>query len=204
MKKTVQQIREEHSARSAAILSRYFEATDEIRAVRKIEEGPYSDRLTDEQRMTILREGKRERADEAYRRAREDYAAELDRYQEEVRARTGYIKGRLFGMSGPDSAATIARAALASEEELGTMLELGADAGNEEVARAALLAAERRGFAGLVVRVLEVAGDEARGLYAEWSDRPPEEMLARQREGVDAIVAPPDYGRLEASPLPNY
>ncbi len=202
--KSIHEIKAEHSANATAILTRYHDATDEIRATRDIEDGTYRDQLTDEQRLRILRENKRGRADEAYRSTRYAYAAEVDRYQDELDARATHVKKSLFGMSSPESAAILSRAAVASEEELGTMLELAADADNAEVSRAVLLAAERRGFAGLVARALEHAGEEARGLYAEWAEVPPAEVLERQREGVDRIVTPPDYDRLEGTPLPSY
>jgi hypothetical protein len=201
--KTIGQIREEYGAKAAGILSAYHAELDRIRELRDVAEGAYLDQLTDEQRMRLLREQKRERADEAHRRAAREYAAETARYQDDLRARVGYVEGGLFGMSGPESAQVLTRAALASEEELGTMLDLAAASGNRQIAKAALVAAEKRGFAGLVVRALEHAGDEARALYAEWRERPPEEVLERQREDIETIVAPPDHERLVGQPQPN-
>ncbi|MDP9476750.1 MAG: hypothetical protein M3R38_13870 [Actinomycetota bacterium] len=205
MKKTVQQIREEHGRKAAGILSAYHDEIDRVREIRKPEVDPHlSEYLSDEQRMALLRDQKRERANAAHERALDAYSAEMDRYQDELDARATHVKKSLFGMSSPESAAILSRAAVASEEELGTMLELAADADNAEVSRAVLLAAERRGFAGLVARALEHAGEEARELYAEWAEVPPAEVLERQREGVDRIVTPPDYDRLEGTPLPSY
>jgi pyruvate/2-oxoacid:ferredoxin oxidoreductase beta subunit len=201
--KTIGQIREEYGAKAAGILSAYHAELDAIREIRKPEAGTYLDQLTDEQRMRLLRDQKRERADEAHRRAAREYAAETERYQDDLRARVGHVEGALFGMSSPESAQVLSRAALASEEELGTMLDLAAASGNRQIAKAALVAAEKRGFAGLVVRALEAAGPEARELYAEWSERPPEEVLERQREDVGAIVAPPDHERLVGQPQLN-
>ncbi len=200
----IYEIKAEHSAKAGTIMTRYQDDIREIRNTKTLPEGAYLDHLTDGQRLRILRENKRGRADEAYRSTRYAYAAEVDRYQDELDARATHVKKSLFGMSSPESAAILSRAAVASEEELGTMLELAADADNAEVSRAVLLAAERRGFAGLVARALEHAGEEARGLYAEWAEVPPAEVLERQREGVDRIVTPPDYDRLEGTPLPSY
>ncbi len=99
--RTIFEIKAEHSANATAILTRYHDATDQIRATRDIEDGTYRDQLTDEQRLRILRENKRGRADEAYRSTRYAYAAEVDRYQDELDARATHVKKSLFGMSSP-------------------------------------------------------------------------------------------------------
>ncbi len=127
-------------------------------------------------------EQKTERANAAHRRTLDAYRAEHEAYQEKVRARVGHVSGALFGMSSPESAAILSRAALASEEELGTMLDMAEASGNRELAKAALVGADRRGFAELRVRALEHAGPEAQALYGEWAERPPEEVLVRQME----------------------
>ena len=201
MTKTIQQIREGHGAKAAALLRDYYAEIDRIRDQREPElKGGYFDRLTDEQRMTLLRDQKREKADAVHRRTVDAYRREQEAYQQQVRARAGYVEGKMFGMSSPESAAVLTRAALASEEELGTMLDMAAASGNQELATAALVGAERRGFAELVVRALEHAGPETRELYHEWADRPPEEVLARQAEQAEAIVERPSPERLEAPP----
>lgn len=198
-KRTVQQIREEHGAKAAGILADYYAEIDRIRDQREAEEtGGCFDRLSEEQRMTLLRDQKREKADAAHRRTLDVYRREHEAYREEVRARVGYVEGGLFGMSSPESAAILSRAALASEEELGVMLDMAAVSGNRELAKAALIGAERRGFADLVVRALEHADPETRELYHEWGDRPPEEVLARQAEQAEQIVERPSPERLEA------
>ena len=198
--KTIQEIREEHGAKASGILSGYYAELDAIRGMREPEEGAYLERLSDGERFGLLMEQKATRANEARRRTVDAYRREHEAYQEEVRARAGYVEGKLFGMSSPESAAVLSRAALASEEELGTMLDLAKASGNHELATAALVGAERRGFAELVVRALEHAGDETRGLYHEWAERPPDEVLARQAEQAEAIVERPSPERLAGPP----
>jgi len=202
-KKTIQEIKAEYGQKTAGILNGYHQELDDIRGERKLEPGAYLDDLNDAQRFRILKERKAERAEEARRRALDAYRREVSGYHEEVRARAGYVEGALFGMSSPESAAVLTRAALASEQELETLLDVAAASGNVELATAAMVGAERRGFAELVVRALEHAGPEARELYAEWREAPPEEVLARQLEQAETIVAPPDYERLVGAPPIN-
>ncbi|MDP9486496.1 MAG: hypothetical protein M3Q49_12070 [Actinomycetota bacterium] len=201
--KTVQEIREEHGQKASALLNRYYEELDALREQRKPEAGGYLDRLSDEQRMTLLRDQKAASADELHRRTVDAYRAEVEKYQEEVRARVGYVKGALFGLSNPEAAGLLSRAATATEEELGAMVDLAEASGNGELAKAALIGADQRGFAELRVRALERAGTEAQALYGEWSDRPPEEVLARQKEQAEEIVRRPSPERLTAPPPVN-
>lgn len=201
MTKTIQQIREGHGAKAAALLNGYHAEIDGLREQREPEGNAYLlERLDDMQRKALLTEQKAKKADALHRRTVEAYRREHEAYQNEVRARASRVKGALFGMSSSESAAILTRAALASEEELGTMLDMAAASGNQELATAALVGAERRGFAELVVRALEHAGPETRELYHEWADRPPEEVLARQAEQAEAIVERPSPERLEAPP----
>jgi hypothetical protein len=203
-KKTIQEIREEHGAKAAGILSAYHAELDAVREERKpTGDASLLERLTDGQRFALLMEQKREKANDAHRRTLDAYRAEVERYQEEVRARVAHVSGALFGMPSPESAALLSRAALASEEELAVMLDMAEASGNQELARAVLVGADRRGFAELRVRALEHAGPEAQELYGEWAERPPEEVLARQLEQAEAIVEPPNPDRLAGTPLPN-
>ncbi len=203
MKKTIHEIREEHGQKASAILTGYYAEVDELREVRKPTGDAFLlERLDDAQRLQLLREQKQQQADALHRRTVDAYRREMDRYQEEVRSRVGYVKGALFGLSNPEAAGLLSRAATATEEELGAMVDLAEASGNGELAKAALIGADRRGFAELRVRALEHAGAEAQALYGEWAERPPEEVLARQMEQAERIVESPD--RLEAAPLPNY
>ncbi len=204
MKKTIQEIREGHGAKASGILNDYYAKLDAIREQRKPGGDAFLlDRLDDAQRVNLLRDQKKEHADAAHRRTLDAYRAEMDRYQDELSARVGYVKGALFGLSTPESAGLLTRAATATEEELASMVDLAEDSGNRELATAAFIGAERRGFAGLVVRALEHAGDESRELYHEWAERPTEEMLARQAEQAETIIERPSSERLDAPPPVN-
>ncbi len=80
------------------------------------------------------------------------------------------------------------------------MLDMAEASGNQELARAALVGADRRGFAELRVRALEHAGEEAQALYAEWVGRPTEEMLSRQMEQAEQVLERPSPERITAPP----
>ncbi len=191
--KTIQEIKQEHGSRAAEIALGYQDTLTEIRNRMELEDSPYSDRLTDEERFRILREEKAEMAQEAHHKAREAYAKEVERYAGEVAQRRTQLKGRLFGVEGSEA---LARAATASESELGSMLDIAAQAGSEDLARAVFVAAENRGLGDLVGRYFDEVDHEARSLYGEWSELPSEEQLERQRENVERVIQPPDYDRL--------
>jgi hypothetical protein len=196
--KTVHEIKEEHGRNAAAILTDYQDTTDQIRAEREPEEGAYLDRLTPQQRMGLLREQKAGRADEAHRQTLGAYREEVERYHDELAQRRTHLKGRLFGVEGPDGAAALSRTVLASEGELSAYLDVAIQAGNKDLARAAFVAAERKGLGAILLRYFDEVDNEARALYNEWSELPTEEVLERQRENIERVVQPPDYDRLTA------
>lgn len=185
MSRTIQEIKEEFSTSSASILNGYHDTLAEIKAGREPEAGGYLDKLTDEQRMSLLREQKMERAEEATRQAREDYTAELQRYHKELMGRRDYLRERLYKV---EDAGALSRAALARDAELGTLLELAAQASNPELGRAAFVAAEQRGLGDLMAAYFDRIDPEARELYQEWAQIPPQEILDRQRESVERLL----------------
>lgn len=197
--KTVHEIREEHARRAAEITGAYFDAKDRIRDEREPADGAYLDRLNAGQRRELLEEQKRERLGEAHRRAREAYEREVSRYQDEVARRRAELKERLFGVGGPEGASALSRAVLADDDELTLLMDAAVHAGNRDLARAVLVAADRRGRGDLLGRYFDEMDGEARPLYQEWSELPAEELLERQRESVDRVLPPPTYpGALDA------
>ncbi len=185
MKKTIHEIRAEHSAKAGAIMTRYQDEVRSIRAENTLPDGAYLDRLTDEQRTKLLREQKQQRAADAHAATLREYTREVERYQGELAGRADALKGRLFGVA---DAGALSRAALANEGELATLLDVATQAGNEDLARAVFVAAHRRGAGDLMARYFDGVDPEARELYGEWSDVPPSEVLERQRAGVDRVV----------------
>ena len=181
-----------HGEAAAAILNGYHATIDAIREEREPEAGAYLDRLTDEQRMNLMREQKAERAGTARREALEAYTEAVESYHEGLERRQGRLKGRLFGVDGPDGAAALSRTVTASEEELAAYLDVAELSGNEDLARAVFVAAERRGSGDLMARYFDKVDPEARDRYQEWASVPPAEVLERQREGVGTILPEPD------------
>jgi hypothetical protein len=185
--KTIHEIKEEFSSKGAATLNQYTATLDEIRSTRHPEAGAYLDRLTDEQRMALLREQKTEQALEAHERASKAYTEEVESYHAAIAKRVDYIKGALFKV---EDAGALSRAATAADAELGAMLELAAQAQNAELGRAVFVAAEQRGLGDLMARYFERLNPEGRELYEEWVEVPPEEILERQLK-IDAILPEP-------------
>src|SRR5215212_3453929 len=186
----------EHQKNASAILIGYKDALEAIREVRELEDGRYLDRLTPEQRYALMREQKAQQTDEAYRDALAAYTAEVERYHNELALRRSHLKKRLFGVDGPDGAAALSRTVLASEEELAACLDVAIQAGNEDLARAVFVAAERRGLGDLAARYFDEVNPEARALYNEWSELPAQETLERQVESIERIVEAPDHSQL--------
>ena len=197
--KTVHEIREEHARRACRILSGYQDAKVAARETTEPRPGAYLARLYAGQRRSLLAEQKAERLDEAHRRAREAYEREVSRYQDEVARRRAELKERLFGVGGPEGASALSRAVLADDDELALLMDAAVHAGNRDLARAVLVAADRRGRGDLLGRYFDEMDGEARPLYKEWSELPAEELLERQRESVARVLPPPtDPGTLDA------
>ncbi len=201
MKKTIHEIRAEHSAKAGAIMTRYQDEVRAIRAENTLPDGAYLDRLTDEQRTKLLREQKQQRAADAHAATLREYTREVERYQAALSERTNALKGRLFGVA---DAGALSRAALANEGELATLLDVATQAGNEDLARAVFVAAHRRGAGDLMVRYFDGVDPEARGLYGELTDAPSPELLERQRTTIERVVQMPDPDSLTPSPAFPY
>ncbi len=195
--KTIHEIRAGHSAKAGSIMTGYQDEIQQIRATKKPAEGAYLDRLTDGQRFQLLREEKARKAAEAHERTIREYTREVDRYHAELAKRTSTLKARLFGV---EDAGALSRAALADETELSTLLDVASQAGSEDLARAVLVAAHRRGAGDLMARYFDEVDPEARTLYQEWSDAPSAEVLERQRNSVARVVQMPDPDSLTPSP----
>ncbi len=201
--KTIAEIRAEHSAKAGTIMTRYQDEIGEIRSTKKLPEGAYLGRLTDEQRFGLLREQKAQRAADAHAATLREYEREVERYQADLSERTDALKGRLFGVA---DAGALSRAALADEGELSTLLEVATQAGSEDLARAVFVAAHHKGAGDLVARYFDGIDPEARELYGEFSDAPSPEILERQRTTIDRVVQMPDPDSLTPSPAfgPSY
>jgi len=197
MTKTLKEIKAEFGSSGARTFNCYYEHLAEITAKREPEASGYPDRLTDEQRTNVLREQKMEQAGEITQRAREDYDAEVERYHAELSERADYLKERLVKV---EDAGALSKAALATDAELGAMLELAAHAGNAESDRAVFVASEQRGLGDLMASFFYRIDSEGRELYEEWTEIPPSEILGRQTDSVESLIPDPDPDHLMPPP----
>jgi len=197
MAKTINEINADHSARVGAIMTWYQDRKDDIRAAREPEDGSYLEHLTGDQRLGILRQQKLEQAQDAFEQTLEASREEAERYQAEVEKRRQTLKVKLFEV---EDAGALARAALATEAELGVLMDTAADANNLELARAVFTAATRRGLGEHLGTYFDL-DPEARGLYEEWSQLPDEAFLQRARENVERVVVMPSGEQLDPLPI---
>jgi hypothetical protein len=124
----------------------------------------------------------------------------MEERNQAVRKRTRKVREQLFGVQDADG---LARAALASDAGLGSMLELAIHANNAELGRAVFTAAEQRGLGDLMHRYFDQVNPEAAELYEEWKAAPSEESLERRLADAETLLAAPDtsyfapaFGRL--------
>lgn len=82
--KTLEQIRQEYGSRAAALMNARHDRVEEIAAERRLPDGEYLDRLTDEQRNRILLERKTAAAGGDRRRVRQQYRDLHARYEEDL------------------------------------------------------------------------------------------------------------------------
>ncbi len=198
--RTIHEIREAFGRSGAAILNGHNETIGRIASETDPEEGRYLDRLPARERRNLMREQKTERARKSHETAVKAYTAEVERYHEELSERVEYLRGRLFGV---EDAGALSRAALASDTELGALLEIADDAGNAELGRAVFVASNQRGLGDLMARYFDRLDPEARDLYGEWTEIPPAEVLERQRENIETILPAPDPDRLMPTAAAN-
>src|SRR5215210_5009547 len=105
------------------------------------------DRLTSEERSRLLLEHKADRASEVHSKALEDYRSTLEDYRIGLEERSSYLRPRLFGV---EDAGTLSRVALASDDELTTLMDRAALADNRHLAKAVFFEATQRGAGDLM------------------------------------------------------
>ena len=186
-KRTVYEIQEQFSSEGPAIINNYHTELNEIRDIRQPEAGGYLDRLTDEQRMGLLREQKLEKAIAAHEHAASSYREQVEYYHRQLEKRRAHLTDRLFKVESADAGM---KAAVATEGELREMLEYATLAGNSDIARAVFTAAHKKNLGDLMSEFWEV-DPEAQGLYQEYAEIPPQEILDRQLD-VEAVIPAPD------------
>jgi hypothetical protein len=196
--KTIQEIEAAFGERAAGILGAFYDAKDEISRQIESVEGPHADIFTDRQRAEITRTQKAERARAKAEESRKQYQQLQTERNEAVRARTRVLREQLFGV---EDGGALARAAVATDTQLGGMLELAIHADNADLARAVFAAASQRELGDLMNRYFERVNPEAGELYREWRSAPSEEDLERRLEDAETLFAAPDASYFATAPI---
>jgi hypothetical protein len=165
----IDQIQTAYGQHSAGILNRLRDRYDEIAKSKPPTEGSYFDRLDDTQKQAAIREHRLKLAHEARNEAKAKYAESVREYREKVEERKAEAEAQLFGHGDTLSADVLARAALASDEELRNMARIASKTNNASLKQAALSVAADRGMGDAL---LEVFGDKDRALYQEIQQAP--------------------------------
>jgi hypothetical protein len=186
--KTIGEIQEEFASKSGEILNGHLDDVSRIKARSELTDGAYLDRLSPEQRMSVLREEKAEEARGVSEKAREAYAQEVESYLQDIAKRALYLRERLFEV---EDAGALSRAALATDAELSTLMNIAAKAGNRELGKAVFAVAEGRGMGDLMMAYYRL-DPEAEELYAEYTSIPSEEILECRANSAEALIPDPD------------
>ncbi len=197
---TISDIQAKHSEAAGKILNDLYRSYDQIAEEKLDERAPHYARLTDAQRAAALRDHRLQLANEARQQAKTAYSESVHEYREQLEARKAEAEAQLYGHGDDASADLLARAALASDQELTNLAQIASKTGNHALRRACLVAGEQRGQAATLVEAL---APEERALYAEITEVPPSEVLDRVTAdvGIDAVV--PNVSVNQLSPAPT-
>jgi hypothetical protein len=192
---TIAQIQQAYGEHSAHILNQLHDRYEEIAKAKPETQGSFFDRLDDTQKKAAIREYRLKLANEAREEAKQQYAESVRTYREKVEVRRAEAEAALYGYGEELSADALARAALASDEELRNMARIASKTGNASLKQATLSVAADRGMGDAL---LEVFGDEDRALYQEIQQAPPGEVLARKTDGsgIDSVVPAVNEGQI--------
>jgi hypothetical protein len=196
----ISDIQAKHSEAAASILNGLYRRYDEIAEEKLDESEPHFGRLDDAQRAAALRDHRLDLATKARREAKYEYTESVREYREKLEARKAEAEAELYGHGDPASADVLARAALASDEELRNLANVASKTNNASLKRAALVVGAERGLGDVLV---ETFGDQERELYAEIQAAPPAEVLARvtHETAIDTVV--PKVSERQMAPHAN-
>jgi len=195
--KTIHETEASYGAKAAEILRSWHETQDEITRSVEAVEGGYSEYLTDGGRAQVVRKQKAERAGAKAEEYRREYTKLTEERNHTARTRTRALRERLFGV---EDGGALARAAVATDAQLGGMLELAIHADNADLARAVFAAASQRELADLMNRYFKQVNPEAGELYQEWKSAPSEESLERRLADAETLFAAPEASHFATVP----
>lgn len=188
-KTTIQEAEAVASEQAAELIRQWHATQDEISHSPVSVEGELADLLTPEQRAQAVREQKAARSASEADHYRREYTELQEARNDAVKTRGERVRKELYAVENAD---ILSRAALATDDQLRSLMDLAATTGNSELGRAVFVVASQRGLDGVMSAYFQ-ANPEARELYEELQGAPQQETMERR-------VA--DAGVLFAAPMP--
>jgi len=186
-KTTIHEAEAAASEQAAELIRAWHAAQDEIAQAPVSVEGPHAELLTVEQRAQADREQKAQRAASEADHYRREYTAIQEERNNAVRTRTRSLHKALYAVENAD---LLARAALSTDDQLRSLMDLAATTGNTELAKSAFVVAEQRGLDGVLAAYFQ-ADPEAHALYAELQAAPTEATMERRIADAATLFAAP-------------
>ena len=192
--KSIQETEAAYGERATALLGEWYAAKDEISRSSVRVEGPHADLLTPAGRAQAVYKQKAEKAREKTEDYRREYLELTEERNDAVRSRTRYLHKAIFAVENEDVLSRVALAtdALATDAQLGAMMELAATTGSAELGRTVFVVSEQRQLGEIVNRYLTTVAPEAGEAHEELRTAPSEEALERRHSDADRLIAAPD------------
>lgn len=187
------------AASTANLLTAYHDRIEKVRNDDSLEAGPYTDQLTDEQKMAILANRKRQEGQSVYEGTVQRYEETLDEFAEKVEKPMADLRQALFGV-GEGGSAALAQAVNADEQQLLRMIELGEMSGDDTLAKAAFGAAIVRGDVPEVLHSYLQKYPEAESLLRAYQSAPSKEWIEAQKANIPRLIQPPTEDQLRSKP----
>ncbi len=194
---TIQEAEAAYSEQAASLVRAWHSAQDQISLSPETVEGPHVDMLTDAQRFQASREQKAERASTEADHYRRQYTELQEERNNAVRDRARALRKELYAVENAD---VLTRAALATDDQLRSLMDLAATTRNPELASSVFVVAEQRGLDGVMSAYFQ-ADPEAHALYEELQAAPTEGSMERRLADASVLFAPPtpvDYAPARA------
>ncbi len=200
--KTVHEIEAEYSRELTELQRDYYEAIDDVRAMRVPEGVPHLDKMSPQGYGEILADQKTAAKDAARERAISRYREATGERREAIEARKRALDARLYrvGGEGSEAGALVVGCARATDEELRDYLERAERTGAKDLARAVFVEADARGLSTLVDAYFERVDPEGRELYAEYQAMPTPEQIETAAGQAETFVHDTDPEMLRSGP----
>jgi hypothetical protein len=189
----------ELAVKTSGVLTAYHDRIAEIRDDDKLEDGPYNDQLTPEQRAEIIATRKRAAGQELHKTTVEQYEAAFEQYAHKAEKHAEDLRTSLFGVGEAGSAA-LTQAISADTAELQRMIALAELTGVETIGKAAFSAAVVRGDQPEVIHRYLQANPEAGALLRAYEQAPTKEWIEAQKSNISRLIQPPTEDQLRSRP----